>query len=397
MPGAVEPTPKQSTAASEPEPVVLMTAFEPSGDAHAAPVIAALRAMDPSIRIVAWGGPRMGEAGAELLGQTTSRAAMGLSAWSKIALVRRTRGQLRSWLRSNPAHVHVAVDSPAANFPICKATRKAGLKIAHLVGPQLWAWGGWRIGKLRRLTDMVLCLLPFEEAWFRERGVPARFIGHPRLNRDVDMAAVEFAARSLPDGSPSIALLPGSRPQEVHANLVDLLDVFDAIRARHADAQGAIAASDDDIAALIARTAGDRLDPESAASLMITDAGIDAVVRWADLCLCVSGTVSLDVTRHETPMIGLYRVTKLAERISRVLLRTPHRLLPNVIAGRRIVPEFVPFSGSVEPIRAAALELIANEAAMDRQRAALRDVLDQYEGKRPDEEAARAILELLGR
>jgi lipid-A-disaccharide synthase len=375
-------------------PIVLMTAFEPSGDAHAAPVARALREMAPGLRVVAFGGPRMREAGAELLGQTTSKAAMGLSARSKIALVRRTREQLRAWLADNEAQAHVAVDSPAANFPICKTTRRAGLRIAHLVGPQLWAWGGWRLGKLRRLTDLVLCLLPFEEAWFAERGVPARFIGHPRLNRDIDAAAIEAKANTLPVGSPKLALLPGSRPQEVRANLDDLLDVFEAVQRVRGETRGLIAAADDETAELIREQAAERLNN---AALTLSDAGIDAVVHWADFCLCVSGTVTLDVTRHETPMIGLYRVTRFAERVSRVLLRTPHRLLPNVIAGEEVVPEFVPFAGPVDPARNAALALIGDPEAMERQRTALRAIRRRYEGKRPDEEAAKAILELLKR
>src|SRR5690606_28444482 len=108
------------------------------------------------------------------------------------------------------------VDSPAANFPVCRLSREHGVPIVHLVAPQLWAWGHWRVRKLRRLTDHVLCVLPFEEAWFRERGVPATFVGHPLWAHEVDEQAVDanLAAfgGALPGAAVRIGVFPGSRP-----------------------------------------------------------------------------------------------------------------------------------------------------------------------------------------
>ena len=166
------------------KPAILFTAFEPSGDALAAPIIERLIARAPGVKIYAWGGPLMEKAGATVVEQTVSNAAMGLGAIKRIRAVRKYQGQIRRWLKQYRVIAHVPVDSPAANFPICAMTRKAGSKVVHLGCPQLWAWGSWRAGKLRKRTDLVLCLLPHEPTWLNERDINGRFIGHPAVNRE---------------------------------------------------------------------------------------------------------------------------------------------------------------------------------------------------------------------
>src|SRR5690606_30753167 len=235
---------------------VLFTAFEPSGDALAAPVIAELLRVAPDLHVYAWGGPKMEAAGAKLLGQTAGDGTMGLGALKKVRAVRREIKRIKEWSRQYRVLAHVAVDSPAANFPICKAMRKTGARVIHLAAPQLWAWGGWRIGKLRRLTDLVLCLLPFEEQWFNDRGVPARFIGHPVMNRTIDEAALQSQMHGLPQGTPRVAIFPGSRTQEVRANIRLVVNTYIELQGRHAGMAGLIVAANPEIAKLIRKKIG---------------------------------------------------------------------------------------------------------------------------------------------
>ena len=197
------------------KPSILFTAFEPSGDAHAAPVIRELLRAAPNLTVYAWGGPRMREAGATIVEESAVDGTMGVGALGRIAAVRKQIKQIDRWAGQYRVLAHVAVDSPAANFPICKSMRRSGARVIHLVAPQIWAWAGWRIRKLRRVTDLVLCLLPFEEQWFRDRDVPARFIGHPVINRQVDEDAIHERMHGLPQGAPRVALFPGSRSHEV--------------------------------------------------------------------------------------------------------------------------------------------------------------------------------------
>lgn len=365
---------------------VLFTAFEPSGDAHAAPVIRALLARRPDLRVFAWGGPAMAEAGATVIEQTAGRAAMGLNAIGEAARIRRHIREIHRWSRTYRVLTHVPVDSPAANFPICREMRKSGARVVHLVAPQLWAWGPWRVRKLRRRTDCVLCLLPFEEQWFRERGIPARFIGHPRLNRAIDEDALRDAAQTLPQGSSHVGIFPGSREHEIKANLRLLVSVYTELQGRYGGMAGVIGAATPELEALIRRRI-----PVFPTGLHLVTARSDVVIAWSDLALTVSGTMSLDITRQRKPMVGVYKTSWPAFLGSKVLLRTPYRLLPNLIAGREIVPEFVPYAGGPMPIVIAAGPYLADSKNRAVQSQELARVCQRYIGKKPAEEAAHWI------
>ena len=135
---------------------LLFTAFEPSGDDHAAGVIAELRRRHPSLEIFAWGGPKMERAGATIVERTGDDAVMGMPGFAKIREHQRINARIADWLDKNPVSAHIPVDSPAANFPICELSKARGIKVVHLVAPQIWAWGRWRIHKLRRMTEFCL-------------------------------------------------------------------------------------------------------------------------------------------------------------------------------------------------------------------------------------------------
>ena len=366
---------------------MLFTAFEPSGDAHAAPVIAALKAMAPEIEIVAWGGPQMERAGATMIERTADDGSMGLSALSKISSVRKTQAAIRQWALARRVNVHVPVDSPAANFAIAKFMKSRGVRVCHLVAPQLWAWGPWRLNKLRRCTDLVLCLLPFEQEWFRSRRVPAKFIGHPVINRILDQAQIDAQSNELPKGSPKVLLLPGSRSSEVKRNLPLLLKVFSDIQHNHRRAIAIMVTANDSLARLV-RERMPTLPP----GVLLMTGKLDAAISWSEIALCVSGTVSLDLLRQAKPMVGMYRTGLLSVLGGNIMLSMPNRLLPNILAGKRVVPEFVPCLGRAGPISAAVEKLLADQSRLRETANALRTLLPAFQGKRPDIEAAEAII-----
>ena len=367
--------------------IVLFTAFEPSGDAHAAPVIAALKAMAPDIEIVAWGGPQMERAGATMIERTADDGAMGLSALSKIASVKKTQNAIRQWAQARRVTVHVPVDSPAANFTIAKFMKARGVRVCHLVAPQLWAWGPWRLNKLRRCTDLVLCLLPFEQEWFRSRRVPAKFIGHPVINRILDQAQIDTQSNELPKGSPKVLLLPGSRSSEVKRNLPLLLKVFSDIQHNHRRAIAIMVTANDSLARLVRERV-----PTLPPGVLLMTGKLDAAISWSEIALCVSGTVSLDLLRQAKPMVGMYRTGLLSVIGANIMLSMPNRLLPNILAGKRVVPEFVPCLGRAGPISAAVEELLVDQSRLRETANALRTLLPAFQGKKPDIEAAQAII-----
>tara|TARA_Y100000589_G_scaffold287699_1_gene288647 strand:- start:9778 stop:10986 length:1209 start_codon:yes stop_codon:yes gene_type:complete len=369
------------------KPAILFTAFEPSGDALAAPIIERLKARAPGVKIYAWGGPLMEQAGATVVEHTVSDAAMGLGALKKVRTVRRFHGQIRRWLKQYRVIAHVPVDSPAANFPICAMTRKAGAKIVHLGCPQLWAWGSWRAGKLRKRTDLVLCLLPHEPGWLQEREIRGRFIGHPAINRELDLKKLRGSLHGMPHGAPRLGLFPGSRPQEVKRNLKLLVNTFIELRSRNSGLTGLIVAADPDIAALIRRKLR-----EFPGGLHMVTGQRDIAIAWCDLALAVSGTITLHLARQCKSMVGVYKTDLLSWVGAKFLLRTDYRLLPNIIAEQEIVPEFVPYVGGPRPLVSIISRVFNDSKNAAEQQQGLALLLSRFANKHYADEGARLIL-----
>lgn len=357
--------------------------MEPSGDAHAAPVIEALLRDHPGIEICAWGGPRMAAAGATIIGRTADDGVMGLAGVGKIRQVKALHDEIVAWSASRRVAVHVAVDSPSANMPLSARLKPSGTRIINLVAPQLWAWAPWRLGKVKRTSDVLLCLLPFEERWFRERGATAKYIGHPVLSKVVDPQRIAEERAQLAPGGPRIVILPGSRSGEVRANGRLLTEVFSLIQNRHRAAVAVVVASSDANARLFREMLGGRLPPAMHVVVANREGVLEAAIDWSELALCVSGTVSLDCARQAKPMVGVYRTSFLEVLGAKLILRAPHKLLPNIIAGDEIVPEFVPYSGGAGRIAETALGLIGDGRKTARMREDLRRVAASFEGRDP--------------
>lgn len=372
-----------------PHPGILFTVFEPSGDQLAAPVIAALKHRLPDLPVYAWGGKKMAQAGAELVEDTCDKSAMLLPGYKLIREHMAMQRRIEAFLKQRRVLLHVPVDSPAANFPICKLARRAGCTIVHLVAPQVWAWAEHRVQKLRRLTDLVLCLLPFEETWFKDRGVPAVFIGHPLF--DQELPDVREKVGGLPHGSPRLALLPGSRVGEVKANFPVMLRTFLDLQARHRGMAGVVVATNDLLADLIERQAADSSD-----ALAIRTDMLYETLAWCDLALVTSGTVTLQVARSRRPMVVLYKVRGLHmwllyRTLKPLLMKTKHFALPNVLAGERAVPEFAPHFGGHGKVLQKVGRYLDDSRLGSQQVARMQQVLEPFEGREASKQAAEEI------
>ncbi len=379
-------------------PAVLFTAFEPSGDALAAAVIARLRADRPGLPIFALGGERMAAAGAHILEHSTLKPTMFLDSVAQVFSHRRRVKRLEAFLRQQPIALHVPTDSPAANWSICAAVRhlQPQAKILHLAAPQLWAWAPWRIKKLRRLTDRVLCLLPFEPQWFEQRGVAAEFIGHPVFERP--------RGRPPDDPPKRIALLPGSRRSEVQRNWPTLLSVFERLCVAHPGLQGCVAAAHEPAQQQVRQITAQRARGSGGwpRSLDMRVHQADEVLDWADLALVVSGTATLQVAAHRKPMVVLFNASWWTWNLAgRFIIHTRTFSLPNLICappgsdGPHVVPEFVPHFGQVEPVFAAVDELIRLPRARAAQQRAIEQIGRFYAGKACTQTAAEVLLRAL--
>ncbi|MCZ6834221.1 MAG: hypothetical protein O7G85_00460 [Planctomycetota bacterium] len=387
---AKEQDPKPGGAAKKGRAAILFTAFEPSGDALAAPIITELLKKVPGLKIYAWGGPLMEAAGATMVERTCEGSAMGLSALSKVFAVRKQVSRIKRWMKEYRILAHVPVDSPAANFPICKIMRKKGVRIIHLVAPQIWAWGRWRLRKLRKNTDLVLCVLPFEEQWFGDRGVPARFIGHPAINRSIDPEQLREHTHGLPQGSPRLAIFPGSRPQEVKMNLPLILKVYLELQGRYSGLSGLIVAADEEIAKIVHKKV--KVFPTG---LSMIRGMHEEAICWADMSIAVSGTITMHIARQRKAMVGIYKTDVLTWILGKLFLRTKFILLPNIIADREIVPEFAPYIGGPGPIIRSLSEFFSDSKNVANQSEELQRVCYRFANKRPAEEATTLIIRII--
>jgi len=388
------PNPSRVDPQTTPPAGILFTAFEPSGDAHAAPVIAELKKQEPDRPIYAWGGPLMESAGAEIIESTCTDGTMGLGSLGKIAEHWHINKRIKRWLSQQRIAIHIPVDSPAANFPICKLTRRAGCRIVHLVAPQIWAWGPWRINKLRRLTDLVLCLLPFEKEFFTSRNVPATFIGHPILtDREAETdKPLGGSGNALPQGSPKLVFLPGSRTSEIKRHSRDMVRLFSEIQLQKHGACGAIAAANAQLADPL-----HQLAPNLPTNLFVLSGRLDEVLDWADLVITCSGTATLDVAYHHRPMVVIYKVNPIPwYLLGRWLITIPNIALPNLIMGREIVPEFAPyFIWNRQQITHTVAHLLQDSKRLIEQSDDLKKLTSLYEGDNSAELAVKEIRDLL--
>lgn len=386
---------------------ILITAFEPSGDALAAGVVRQLLSREPSLHIYALGGDKLKAAGATLLEHTTDHAAMGLSALKQYKTHKRRLKTLKQWLSENPLDMLVPVDSPAANWSICKLIKNhvKGAKVIHLVAPQVWAWASWRIKRLQKWSDGILCLLPFEPDWFEARSVKAQFIGHPVFDPNCHAPGSDDEAQNLPQSALRLVMLPGSRRGEIAKNWPTMVQACKQLLDRHPGEDQLhviVAALDQRLADMIKSIAtkqgcADLWDDR----LQLTIGKTESVLRWSNVALATSGTVTLQIAAHGKPMVALFNVSRLLyHTLGRILVESHTYTLPNLISewqsGKRVITELVPHFGAVQPVVEEVDKLLSSETNRQQQQDKLAKVINAFEGKTFSVEGAQALLEELG-
>lgn len=316
---------------------LFVSAGEPSGDLHGANLVRALRSHHPGVRVTGFGGDRMAAAGADLLYPLTKLAVMG---------VRRVVQNIRTFVRlGHQARQHfvterpdavVLIDYPGFHFALAKRAKAAGVPVYFFVPPQLWAWAGWRVRKVRRYFDGVLTALPFEDDWFRARGVNTHYVGHPYFD---ELAAQRLDPMFLAAqrGRPGrvVGLLPGSRDQEVQGNFRGMLAAAGRVRASRPDARFLVAAFNEPQAALCRElAAGSGLPVE------VHVGRTPEVIELAEACVSVSGSVSLELMNRLKPAVIVYRGGKLLALAAHFFLNVRYITLVNLLADESVYPEY---------------------------------------------------------
>lgn len=386
--------PAHHAYADDAGPRIFISAAEPSADEHAANLIQAFRTAHPEYRFEGVAGPRMVAAGCEPIFDMTRHSAMLLGALGAARQAWRMLALAGERLRMKRFDAAVVVDSPTLHLPLAARAKASGVPVMYFIAPQLWAWGGWRIYKLRHNVEQLACILPFEEEYFRNQGVNARFVGHPLADKlaaqPVDEAEV---ARLRSNGSPMVALLPGSRRHVVSEVLPGQVEVAAAITRAFPGATFVASVANPQTKPIVHEAA-----ERSRLSMIIHDGPVGEAIRAADLVLVASGTSALEVAFHERPMIVMYNASRVFYHlVARWVIRTTSLSLPNILAGREVVPEFMPYYRSTAPIADVAIRLLDNAAERERMVAELREIVAPLRNTRASQAAAELLERMIAR
>lgn len=372
--------------------LIFISAAEPSADEHAADLIRVARDLDPTARFMGIAGPRMVAAGCTSIHDMTRHAAMLLSALGNVSRGIAALNAADACFRRFAFSAAVLLDSPMLHLPLAGKLRAANIPTLYYIAPQLWAWGANRIYKVRHRVDRLAVILPFEEKYFRDQGVDARFVGHPlatRVARRPQDPRAVAGFRAL--GEPLIALLPGSRRHVIESVLPGQIETAEGITAKFPRAAFLVSAVDEQAASLIRPMVA-----RSSASIHIHESRYDDLLEAADLVLVASGTAALEVAFHARPMIVMYNASPaFYQLIGRWMLRTKHLSLPNILAQREIVPEFMPYYRSTAPIIHKAVEMLESPDLRAAMTADLRQAVAPLQSHNASHEAARMLLDLV--
>lgn len=339
----------------------LVSAGEASGDMYAAGVIRRLQEKLPATQFYGCAGPQLQDLGVTAVIDAANLSVVGLA--EVVAHLPRIYGEYRKLVRYARAHrpaAAILTDNPDFHLRLARHLKRMNVPVFYLVAPQVWAWRQGRVKIIRRLVDRLFCLFPFEEPWFAGRGVNATYIGHP-LASMVQVSGTKsafFARHGLPEGRKMVVLLPGSRAGEARRHLPILLDSVALLRQRM-DLSVVLATPKGFAGRRVFESFRERIDH---LSIKVIENETWDSIGHADVAVAASGTVTMEAAVLGTPMVTFYKVTALSWQAGRWLVKVPFLSMVNLIAERRIVPEFIQGDMTAENLAGATGELLNDEA-----------------------------------
>jgi lipid-A-disaccharide synthase len=360
---------------------ILMSCGEPSGDLYAGALVGELRRREPNVEIAGLGGDHFAQSGGRLLAHYRGLSATGLTEPLRVvpralALIRQITDEAR---RLRP-DVFVPIDFPDVNFRLMAAMRKLGIPVAYYIAPQLWAWRPWRMRAMRRDASKVIVIFPFEEALYRDAGVPVEFVGHPLV--EMAEAAVTGRGRDrlrgdlgLEPARPVVALLPGSRRNELERLVPVMAAALPGVSDRVGGVQFVVAGAphlDDALYAPLVQAAASAGRP-----LVRVRERTDAVLAAADVAVTASGTATVQGAIHGCPMVVVYKLSAMTYRLGKPFVNVDTYAMANLIAGTRLVPELIQDACTPARVADETVSLVEDGARRTAVIEGLREVRDR--------------------
>jgi len=342
---------------------VAIIAGEASGDLHGSNLVRAMQRINPRIRFYGIGGEKLKEAGVKIVADSSDMAVVGLTeVLSKLGFILSVRRKLKRSLHEENPDLLILIDYPDFNLPLAKVAKKHGIKVFYYISPQVWAWRKRRIYHIARYVDKMAVILPFETSLYDEVNLDVRFVGHPlldvvKMNISRDDALREFG---LKDRGTIIGILPGSRESEVTKLLPDMMKAAHILTERISPVQFVLPLAD----TLRHDFISDIVNQYSVDVTVVKDNVYD-VIGVSDIVMVASGTATLETALLETPMVIVYKVSPVSYFIGRLIINVDHIGMVNIIAGKKVVPEFIQNDATPENIANGIYDILSNTPKMD--------------------------------
>ena len=370
---------------------VLISAGEASGDLHAASLVKAVRKVSSEVEFIGLGGDKMKEAGVDLRAQTVRMGTVGFlegikfypAFFNLLSMVKRI-------LREERPDLAVLVDSRDFNLRVARLARKLGIPTLYYIAPPVWAWNDWKKKTIAKTSDKIIAIFPFEAEVYQKAGANVELVGYPLVGLVKPSLSEEetFERFSLDPARPIIGFLPGSRGHEINQLLPIMLKSARRIKDEMPDVQFALP-----VAAPVFRERVVGRVNKSRLPIKVFSHNVYDLMNIADLLIVASGTATLEAALLGTPMIVVYKTSLSTYLLGRILIKLPYIGLPNIIAGRKIVPEFVGFRLTVNRLANIALELLGDKEKLEQMKIELRKVAQKLDKPGAVDQAARIVME----
>lgn len=380
---------------SESHPLVMLSAGEASGDRHAASLYRELKALMPNVSALGMGSDAMREAGVELVFDSRDIGVIGLiEVLRHYREIRAALRQMQQTLASRRPDLLICVDYKEFNFRLAKTAKSLGIKVLFYVSPQVWAWRPGRVEQYGRIIDHMAVIFPFELPFYEAYGVPATYVGHPLAGKVHPSLAKDDArlALGLPDTGPLVGLLPGSRTNEIRRLLPVILEAAKALRETHPDTRFLLFQA----ASLQDETLDVALGAQNLPIERIRGQDYNAL-QLCDAVITVSGTATLEVALLHRPMVIIYRLSALSYWLGRLLVKVPFIGLPNILAGRGIVREFIQHEATAANMADEIAKILDDADYRTRMTQALLEVKEKLGSRDGSKALARLAADLLNR
>lgn len=378
---------------------IFISAGETSGDMHGSNLIREIQKKNPSIEFYGLGRNKMVEAGLQRIHDMSSRSVMWLQALKKIPGLWKIFKDCYRFFDKEKPDLIILIDYVGFNLYLAKAAKKRNIPVMYYISPQLWAHGSWRIKKIRKFVDRMVVIYPFEEAFYANGGVSAKYVGHPlfdELNtREIDNVLVEKMKAG--EDKTIVSLLPGSRKQEIRRLLPILLEAATVIHEKIPSVKFLLSCSNTRNLELIEGIAESfqAANDNKKLSIEIVTEKISEVIKASSLCIASSGTVVLEIAYYHVPMVIFYRTSPFSYFVAKPHMNTPYICLVNAIAGKTVVPEKLMYSDDYTWLASHATELLINEEKRQMCIAGLKEITSLIGAPGASEKAADEALSMI--